>query len=263
MAAPVVLVGCGRLGSAVIEGWLAHGGLAPERLIVMTPSPKPAAERAAQAGARVNPRAEALADVGAAVLAVKPSVWREAAAPLVGSLPSDAVVLSLMAGVRSSVLSGVFGARPLARLMPTTAVAQGQGVAALWAAEDRAAEVARALFQPLADVVDLADEAYMDAATAVAGSGPAFIHAFVRSLADAGTLEGLPAEAAVRLARGALESAAAGLATGEPLEALIARIASPGGTTEAGLKAAAEDTLNAAERAVAAATQRARALASD
>lgn len=260
MVRPVVLVGCGRLGSAVVEGWLAHGGFGPEALIVLTPSPKPSADRAAQAGARVNPPLEALSEARAVVLAVKPGVWRAAAAPLLDGLAPDAAVISLMAGIRARSLAEAFGARPLARLMPTTAVAQGRGVAALWAANDRAAEVARELFAPLAEVVDLADEALLDVATAVGGSGPAFVHAFVQALAEAGAAEGLPAEAAMRLARGALRSASAGLETGEPLEALIGRIASPGGTTEAGLHAMRPSAEDAARAAISTAASRAREL---
>ncbi|HVL43140.1 MAG TPA: pyrroline-5-carboxylate reductase dimerization domain-containing protein, partial [Brevundimonas sp.] len=117
-------------------------------------------------------------------------------------------------------------------------------------------------FSPMADVVDLEAEAQIDAATAVAGSAPAFIYAFVQALAGAGRAEGLSEEAAQRLARGALRSAGAGVETEAALEALIARIASPGGTTRAGLDAmaASGDLERAATAAVAAAVRRARAL---
>jgi len=257
---PVVLLGCGRLGSAVVEGWLTHGGLAPEALIVLTPSPKPAAEDARRRGARVNPSVDALSEASALILAVKPKVWREAAAPLADRLGADTAVISLMAGVRSVDLAGVFRDRPLARLMPTTAVAQGQGVAALWSEDGRAKDLAAALFEPLADVVQLPDEAMIDPATAVAGSAPAFLYAFAQALAAAGAREGLPRDAAERLARGALRSAGAGAGTHEALEGLIARIASPGGTTEAGLKASGDALEGAAQAAVAAAAARARDL---
>ena len=112
----------------------------------------------------------------------------------------------------------------------------------------------------MAEVVELDLEALIDVATATAGSAPAFIHAFVQALAKAGEAEGLSAEAATRLARGALRSAGAGVETGEALETLIARIASPGGTTRAGLDAmaASGDLDRAAEAAVRAAVQRAR-----
>ncbi|MBB4082430.1 pyrroline-5-carboxylate reductase [Brevundimonas lenta] len=258
---PVVLVGCGRLGSAILEGWLATGAVAARDIIVLTPSDKPAADAARAKGARINPPLDALAGVHAVVLAVKPAMWRAAAAPLEGHLGPDAVVVSVMAGVLADDIASVLG-RPVARVMPTTAVAQARGVAALWSLDVRARAAAKALFMPIADVVGLDAEDQMDPATAVAGSAPAFVYAFVKALARAGATQGLAPDAAVRLARGALRSAGAGLETGEDLDALIGRIASPGGTTRAGLDAmaAAGDLDRAAEAAVEAAVQRAKTL---
>lgn len=241
----------------MLEGWLATGAVDPGRLIILTPSEKPAAEAARARGARINPAGEALAGAGTVVLAVKPALWRAAATSLDG-LAADATVISVMAGVGADALGEAFDGRPVARVMPTTAVAQGKGVAAAWATDPAARAVAHGLFDPVADTVDLADEGLIDAATAVAGSAPAFIYAFVEALARAGVAEGLDPEAAARLARGALRSAGAGAETGAPLADLIARIASPGGTTEAGLKAMGDvDTASAAIRA---AVKRAREL---
>ncbi|MDP2118002.1 MAG: pyrroline-5-carboxylate reductase dimerization domain-containing protein, partial [Brevundimonas sp.] len=235
---PVALVGCGRLGSAILEGWMKTGAVAAPDLIVITPSDKPASEAARTQGARINPPPSALADARVLVLAVKPAKWREALSPLVADLNPDAVVVSVMAGVAAPDIAAVAG-RPVARVMPTTAVAQGRGVAALWSGEAGARETARGLFEAMADVVDLDLESQIDAATATAGSAPAFIYDFVLALARAGEAEGLSAEAATRLARGALRSAGAGVDAGETLETLVARIASPGGTTRAGLDAMA------------------------
>ena len=255
----VVLVGCGRLGSAMLEGWLATGAVAASDLIILSPSEKPAAEAARAKGARINPPLDFLRLAKTVVLAVKPAMWRDALTPLVPYLNPEAVLVSVMAGVRADDLLAVAG-RPVARVMPTTAVAQAKGVAAVWSGDGRALRAAQALFHPVADVTGLDDEALIDAATAVAGSAPAFIYAFVQALAEAGVAEGLSVEAAARLARGALRSAGAGLETGEGLEALIARIASPGGTTRAGLEAMTEggDLTRAAQAAVRAAVDRAR-----
>lgn len=257
----VVLVGCGRLGSAILEGWLKTGVVDARDLIILTPSRKPAAEAAAALGAWINPPPTVLAGARALVPAVKPAMWRAALDPLVGELGEDAVVVSVMAGVRADDIARV-AARPVARVMPTTAVAQGSGVAALWSDHDVAREAARGLFAPMADIVDLDAEAEMDAATAVAGSAPAFIHAFVEALARAGEAYGLSEAAATRLARGALRSAAAGVVTGATTAELIARIASPGGTTRAGLDAmtASGDLDRAAEAAVKAAVDKAKIL---
>jgi pyrroline-5-carboxylate reductase len=249
---PVALVGCGRLGSAILEGWLKTAAVDPADLIILTPSSKPAAEAAKARGARINPDPLALSDVRVVVLAVKPAMWRDAVAALPAALNPDAVVVSVMAGVAAHDIATASG-RPVARVMPTTAVAQGRGVAALWAAEPQVRVAARALFDPMADVVDLQDEAQIDPATAVAGSAPAFIYAFAAALAKAGEAEGLAPEAAARLARGALRSAGAGVETGDTLDALMARIASPGGTTRAGLDAMSDS--GEAERAAATAVQ--------
>lgn len=258
---PVVLLGCGRLGSAIVEGWLKTGAVTPSDLIILTPSDKPAAEQARALGARVNPPMDQLGDARVVVLAVKPAMWRSALGPLAAHLGAQTRLVSVMAGVSTADIAETAG-RPVARVMPTTAVAQARGVAALWSTDPEARETARDLFSPMADVVDLETEAQIDAATAVAGSAPAFIYAFVQALARAGQAEGLSAEAAKRLARGALRSAGAGVETDDALEALIARIASPGGTTRAGLDvlSASGDLEQAAAAAVTAAVSRARSL---
>lgn len=255
----VVLLGCGRLGSAIVEGWLKTGAVAPADLIILTPSDKPVAEEARALGARINPPMAGIADARALVLAVKPAVWRAALEPLAAHLGEQTRLVSVMAGVPAADI-GQAALRPVARVMPTTAVAQGRGVAALWSADTEARAVARTLFAPMADVVELESEDQIDPATAVAGSAPAFIYAFVQALAAAGEAEGLSAEAAQRLARGSLRSAAAGLETDGTLDSLVARIASPGGTTRAGLDAMASggDLDRAATAAVRAAVLRAR-----
>lgn len=248
MGRPVVLLGCGRLGSAILEGWLKTGAVAPSDLIILTPSEKPAALEAQARGARLNPPLEALAEARALVLAVKPAMWREAAAPLAATLAADAAVVSVMAGVPAARFEEFFGARQIVRVMPTTGVAQARGAASIWSAELEAAALARGLFSPIAEVVELSDESLIDAATAVSGSGPAYLFAFTRALAQAGEKAGLPYDDAVRLARATLRSAAAGSESNATLEALIAQVASPGGTTEAGLKALNEN--GALDRAV-------------
>lgn len=258
---PVVLLGCGRLGSAILEGWLATATVAPSELIILTRSEAPAAEAARALGARVNPAASALSEARALVLAVKPAGWRAALEPWRTDLSPGAPIVSVMAGVRAADIAALAD-RPVARVMPTTAVAQARGVAALWSPDPAVRETARALFARIADVVDLEDEAAMDAATGVAGSAPAFIYAFVEALARAGVAQGLSPDAATRLARGALRSAGAGAETGAALGEMIARIASPGGTTRAGLDAMATggDLERAAEAAVEAAVGRARTI---
>ena len=242
----VVLLGHGRLGSAIAEGWRLTGTV-PDPTILTRAVPA-----VCPAGAR------------ALVIAVKPAAWREAVKPLLDSLPSDAVVLSVMAGVRAGDLAAALPGRSVVRVMPTTAVAQAQGVAAIWSEAEPARALAHTLFDPIADTVDLEEESLIDAATAVAGSAPAFFYALAEALAAAGVEAGLTPAAAQRLARGALRSAGAGAGTAASLPDLIARIASPGGTTRAGLDALQDTGLDATARAaVDAAVARAKGLAGD
>jgi pyrroline-5-carboxylate reductase len=240
VSGPVVLVGCGRLGSAILEGWLLTGTVAAADLIILSPSEKPAAEAARAQGARINPPLEALTEAGVIVLAVKPALWRKVIAPLAPFLNDRAVILSLMAGVTAPTLAEGIGGWPIVRVMPTTGVSRGRGVASVWSADARAEGISRALFEPMAETVVLADEALVDAATAVAGSGAAYFYAFTEALARAGEAAGLDAATADVLARATLRSAADSMGE-DGLEALIGRIASPGGSTRAGLDAMAKD----------------------
>ena len=241
----VTLLGHGRLGSAIAEGWRLTRTAVPTILTRADPPLCPP-------------------DTQALLIAVKPAGWREAVGPLLATLPAGAIIISVMAGVRAADLSAALPGRPLARVMPTTAVAQGQGVAAIWSDEPAARALAHTLFDAIADTVDLDDESLIDAATAVAGSAPAFFYALAQSLAAAGVEAGLTPDAAERLTRGALRSAGSGAGTDRSLHDLIARIASPGGTTRAGLDALQDADLEAAGRAaVQAAVARAQALAGD
>lgn len=243
----ITLLGHGRLGSAIAEGWRRTGAVVDPTILTRAVPP-------------ICPP-----DTQALVVAVKPAAWRDAVAPLLDTLPADAVVVSVMAGVRAADLSAALPGRAVVRVMPTTAVAQAEGVAAIWSEDETARACAHALFNPIADTVDLDEEPLIDAATAVAGSAPAFFYAMAQAIAAAGVDAGLSRDAAERLARGALRSAGSGAATEASLDDLIARIASPGGTTEAGLRALTDERRleSAAAAAVTAAVARARALAGD
>jgi pyrroline-5-carboxylate reductase len=138
--------------------------------------------------------------------------------------------------VRAADISEAFGGRRVARIMPTTAVAVGRGVASLFATDPEAASRARSLFAPVGVVVDLAEEGLLHAATGVSGSAPAYFYAFVEALEAAGAAAGLPADASRELARATMIGAAALLdATGQSPAELRRQVTSPGGTTEAAL----------------------------
>ena len=234
--APILLLGAGRLGGALIEGWRLTRAFAPSSLLICDPDPSAPAKAAGADGARLNPDWSDLVRARTVLLAVKPQVWREAAAAYAPALSADAVVVSVAAGVRTADLAEAFG-RPVARVMPITAVAIAQGAAAIYAPDPRARASAHALFDPVARSVDLEDEALMDAVTAVCGSAPAYLYAFTEALEAAGEAEGLPPETARTLARATMAGAGALMArSGEDPAELRRQVTSPGGTTEAALK---------------------------
>lgn len=234
---PVLMLGAGRLGSALIEGWSRFGGPVGEDLMILDPAPSDAALAAGRAGAILSPTPADLGRARILLLAVKPQVWREAAGAVTGVLSPDVVIVSVAAGVRAADISEVFGGRRVARVMPTTAVAVGRGVASLYARDTEAAACARALFDPVATVVELARETLLHAATGVSGSAPAYFYAFVEALEAAGAAAGLPPDASRDLARATMVGAAALLdASGEAPTDLRRQVTSPGGTTEAALE---------------------------
>jgi pyrroline-5-carboxylate reductase len=205
--------------------------------MIRDPEPGAIALAAAQAGTVLNPPDAELARARTVVLAVKPQVWRDVASEAAPWLGADPVIVSICAGVRADDIAREFAGRPVARVMPTTAAAIGQGTASIYADDPAALARAHALFEPLGTVVDLTDEADMHAATAVSGSGPAYLYAFAEALEAAGVQSGLAPADAKALARSTLTGAAALLAaSGEDPAELRRQVTSPGGTTQAALE---------------------------
>lgn len=262
----VVLAGAGRMGGALLQGWLARG-LDPKSVIAI--DPQPSAELAALAGRglRLNPGG-AGGDAAAVVLAVKPQTAPEAMPLLARHLGAGTVTISIMAGRTLAFLEGALPRGSAAvRAMPNTPAAIGRGITVA-VANARVAPAQRALADALLAAVGAVewvdDESLLDAVTAVSGSGPAYVFLLAETLARAGAAAGLPPELSARLAR-ATVAGAGELLHRSPLEpaALRQNVTSPGGTT-----AAALDILMAPEglealmcRAVVAATKRSKALA--
>ena len=259
---PILLLGAGRLGGALLDGWTLTGAFAPSDVMIRDPQPGEAASAAAAAGAVLDPPEAELRRARTVLLAVKPQVWRDAAAPLAPHLSPDAVIVSVAAGVKAGDISGAF-VRPVARVMPITAIAIGKGAGAVFSADARARAAAHALFDPVGVLADVDDEGLMDAVTAVCGSAPAYLYAFTEALEAAGEAEGLPPETAKALARATMAGAAALMASsGEDPAELRRQVTSPNGTTEAALKVLmGEEGLGPLMRkAVAAAANRSREL---
>lgn len=250
------------MGGALLAGWRRAGAFPASELMVRDPAPE-AAQAARAAGARLNPAKREFAVAASVVMAVTPQIWRAVAAEVEPHLAPDAVIVSIMAGVEGSDLSEAFGGRRVARAMPTTAAAIGKGAAAVHARDPEARRRAHDLFEPLGLVVDLDDESLMHAATAVCGTAPAYLYAFVEALGAAAAATGLDPRTAARLPQAAIIGAAALLdRSGQGAAALRLQVTSPGGTTEAAMEVLRGDAGLAPllEAAVAAALARSKAL---
>lgn len=230
----LVLVGCGRMGGALLKGWLDQG-LAPAAVHVIDPAaPGWLAERGVQVNAHVP------ADPAVLVLAVKPQMMGEVLPSLQDAAgQGDRLILSVAAGVTLDRFQRAFPGAAIVRAMPNTPAAIGQGVSAI-IGNDRATaahlDLAHGLMAAVGRVVRLGDESQMDAVTAVSGSGPAYVFHLIEALADAGRAQGLPPALALDLARATVAGAGA-LAVAEDEDPAVLRenVTSPGGTTAAGL----------------------------
>ena len=173
------------MGGAIIKGWLAAGSYSPCDLIIVDPVPSEATLALAACGARVNPDTDGIAAANTVLLAIKPQKWREAAAALAGNISSNAIIVSILAGIPAGDIARAFPNRRVARVMPTTAAAIRKATTSVFAADAVARERAHELFDSLGAVIDLPDEDMMHAATAACGSAPAYLYAFVEALQSA------------------------------------------------------------------------------
>lgn len=222
----LLLVGCGNMGGAMLAGWLA-GGIAPATFTIVDPVLAEAPEGVTLLR---EPPAGALFD--AVLLGVKPQMLADVA-PSVAPQTAGATVLSILAGVELATLRARFpDAGAVVRIMPNLSAAIGRSPIAL--AGDRDEEVT-ALMQPLGTPEWLPEEQF-DLVTALAGSGPAFVYRFIDALAAGASALGMDAGQAQRLALATVEGASL-LAAASPHAPgeLARRVASPGGTTQAGL----------------------------
>src|SRR5579862_5581656 len=133
MITPILFLGAGNMGGAIVEGWLKAGAFAAADLMIVDPRPGKAALAAEAAGAVLNPDRADYAKAKTVMVCVKPQIWREAAGLYASSLAKDAVIVSVVAGVGARALAQEFGGRTVARVIPTTAVAINRGTASLYA----------------------------------------------------------------------------------------------------------------------------------
>jgi pyrroline-5-carboxylate reductase len=230
----LLVIGSGNMAGAMLRGWIAQG-LDPATVTVADPSPRdlPDGVRHLAAIDATIPPPDWL------LLGIKPQMLADVAPQLAVLDLSDALVVSMLAGVECAGLcTAIPGARAIARIMPNMAVSIGQSVTALYAKGLGEADRTRleSLFAMLGTAEWLADEAQMHLVTALSGSGPAYLFRFIDSLGKAAQGLGMPADQAARFAiamvRGSAELAHQSHET--PAE-LAERVASPGGTTRAAL----------------------------
>ena len=263
----VVLLGCGKMGTALLEGWIASG-LALDAITVLEPKPAQRLTELAEAGLRLN--AELPSDPAVAVLAVKPQSMGDALPRLAALGNGTTVFLSIAAGTPIRRFQAVLGDRtPIVRAMPNTPAAVGRGITALIgnAHVDAAAlALAETLMRAVGQTVRLEDEADMDAVTALSGSGPAYVFLMIEALAAAGEAEGLSRDLALSLARATVAGAGALAESSKSGPAqLRIDVTSPGGTTAAALAILMQESDGLPAligRAVAAAAHRSRELGS-
>ncbi|HVR90941.1 MAG TPA: pyrroline-5-carboxylate reductase [Novosphingobium sp.] len=224
----LLIVGCGNMGGAMLAGWLA-GGLDPARVTIFDPN-----LAAAPTGTTLL-RELAGGRFDMVLLGVKPQLLGEVAPALVAP---ETILISILAGVELASLAERFpAAKAIVRVMPSLAAAIGKSPVALAARGlDEAGRTAvTALMEPLG-MPQWLDEAQFDLITALVGSGPAFVYRFIDALAAGATTLGLEAGPAQQFALAMVEGAAILAATSDHTpDELAARVASPGGTTRAGL----------------------------
>ncbi len=269
IAGPLLLVGCGKMGGALLDGWLARG-LDPAEAIVIEPQAEGLA-RYRDRGMRLCAAVDEL-EAGTApalvVFAVKPQVM-DAALPAYRRFAAPGrLFLSIAAGKTIAYFARALGENSaIVRAMPNTPAAIGRGMTVLCAnpaVDARQRALSEALMAAVGEVAWVEDESLLDAVTALSGGGPAYVFLLIECLAEAGVAAGLPADLAMRLARTTVSGAGELVRqSDDSATRLRENVTSPGGTTLEALKVLmAEDGLQPLlTRAIAAAASRSRELA--
>ncbi len=238
----LAFLGAGAMGEALTRGLLAAKVYAPHDIVLFDVDGPRVEKLAASLGVRASDSPlDATANAEVILLAVKPQIVEAALQPLRETITPAQTLVSIAAGVSTSRLEACFAQNvPVVRVMPNTPALVGAAATAICAGKyATAAHLARArtLFEAVGIAVE-ADEKLLDAVTGLSGSGPAYVFLFIEALADGGVRAGLPRDVALQLAaQTVMGSAQMVLETREHPATLKDRVASPGGTTIAGLHA--------------------------
>ena len=261
-ASGLVLLGCGKMGSAMLQGWL-EGGLPPASVFVIDPNPS---DWLRATGVVINgdlPSAPAIV-----LIAVKPQMMGDAL-PAIAAMGNGATLfVSVAAGTPIDAFEAALGAQsPIVRAMPNTPAAVGKGITAIIGnthATPAHLDLAQALLSAVGQVVRLDHEDQMDAVTGLSGSGPAYVFHMIECLARAGEAQGLAPELAMQLAKATVAGAGALAEAAEETPAqLRVNVTSPNGTTQAGLEVLMDEGAGLPpliDKTVAAATNRSKEL---
>ena len=259
----LVLLGCGKMGSAMLAGWLKRG-LPATSVWVLDPNPS---DWLQSTGVHLNdglPEAPAVA-----LIAVKPQMMGDALPGLAALGNGSTLFLSVAAGTPIAAFEAAFGAKsPVIRAMPNTPAAVGRGITAIIGnphTREADLDLADELLSAVGQVVRLDDESQIDAVTGVSGSGPAYVFHLIETLAAAGEAQGLAPELAMQLAKATVAGAGALAEEAEEDPAqLRVNVTSPHGTTQAALEVLMDEQTGfppLLKRAVKAAADRGRELA--
>ncbi|MEM8849489.1 MAG: pyrroline-5-carboxylate reductase [Pseudomonadota bacterium] len=251
----VVLLGCGKMGSALLSGWLAHG-LPPGAVTVIDPKPSDWLRDCGVTLGGPLPAAPAIT-----LIAVKPQMMQDAL-PALRDL-DDTLFVTVAAGTPIAAYEAALGDIRLVRAMPNTPAAVGKGITAIignGAAKPADLDIAEGLLAAVGEVVRLDHEDQMDAVTGLSGSGPAYVFHLIEALTAAGEAEGLSPDLSLQLARATVAGAGALAMTGADPGQLRINVTSPNGTTQAGLQVLMSDLPDLIRRTVKAAADRSREL---
>jgi pyrroline-5-carboxylate reductase len=231
----LVLLGCGKMGSAMLAGWL-ESGLPATSVWVLDPAPS---DWLRAQGVHLN--AGLPEDPAIVVVAVKPQMMGEALPALAALGGGATLFVSIAAGTPLARFEAALGATtPVIRAMPNTPAAIGRGITALVGnaqVDEARMRAAEALLSAVGQTVRLEREDQMDAVTGVSGSGPAYVFHLIEALTEAGLAQGLPRDLALTLARATVAGAGAlAESAGDSPARLRANVTSPNGTTQAGLE---------------------------
>lgn len=261
----LVLLGCGKMGSAMLAGWLKTG-LPPASVTVLDPGPSEWVKDLEEEGLNLNTD---LPDAPAIILiAVKPQMMAEALPRLKSFGESETLFVSVAAGTTINFYEGMLGRQtPIIRAMPNTPAAIAKGITAIVGnacINEAHMQLAEALLSAVGQVARLDSEDQIDAVTAVSGSGPAYVFHLIETLAKAGEAEGLSPELSMRLAKATVAGAGALAENSDDTPTqLRVNVTSPAGTTAAALNVLMDETDGfpvLLKRAVHAAAERGREL---